>query len=1141
MSKFFTKKKVVMLVVGAIVAIMFGVLIGSNIVDTMKAKEKVAEKAKIENTIEERKQVAEKIKKAESDNLSEEDTYSDEYKEYLKLSDEEKSKQEVIPRKEKVDYSELKKIKEDQKEDLGKEYVLDEDNNDDDNNDEDNEDNNDNEHKEVLPRYFNLKDKINIVVGDQGGYGLCWDFASVKSVETNIALTQGKNYDFSESHIDYMTCNLMALNYRDENDGGNFAIMKTYNESYNGFVLEEDVPLNVYEDYEYNTFYNIPKEEVYITKYAEFPTFYRYEEMSQEEYEAKFKELQTAVKTHIMNYGSIYASITSPDYGKNHYIKDNEDCKDSRGSHAVSIVGWDDNYSKDNFTSPNGNKPEKDGAYIALNSWGEDWGDNGYFYISYEDFGVHSNMSGVVSINKKSDLINVSELGKDAREFVYDNYGNKIIEMDGEEYLNQEAIGTYIDLSNRNLKDISEFEVLINRASSINLSNNELESIEGLEKYITKGGVYINLSNNNIKDVSCLKDLEIYSLILDENYGVTGYEGLNITDKLSLRNCGVVSFEITERLKDICMLNLSGNKIEDYSTLTNLKNLYYLELNNCELTSLDSLKDVLKLESLDYIDLSYNKLKNISGIEECNIYSIDLSYNTEIEDFEPVRMLKNTCCIGLAGCNIKDAKDILIESITEEDIEKAYEATEYIYEDDTYLGITYVLSDNKGISNLKVLKNASSIILENCDLGDISELKEIKYLRYIYLSHNHNLTGDLTGMKFYEINVNDCGLNNDFDLFNVESVDHLYIYENDIDNVDNFINKVIWTVYMDSYDGEVITENDVYISTNYSNEHEKENIVEIEIPDEEGLNMNIKEYLKLNDIDVFDVRVDGNSIYSMRINVPINEDTTISYKSYNLENTIIRFKVNKELKNSGIEVMYNPYLSRLKNENEIKAENLRVANTYGNGISKETDNFELGSDVYKIPSKIVERDYGIAGKSHIYIAEKHFACVSQDEYSAKYTVGGGLSSNVVEVEYDEDLTPPEDFEGEFPTLTFSSRELYDIAKEYWKNLYVRADDNLLTIELMESREVNDYGIPMYIPRNLLYDIKGLDIMIETDIYILMDEENGLDRIEEEELKNFEGFEHLSRIHIVTPPKEYNEFDLIIPQDKYIIEIEQGVG
>jgi hypothetical protein len=50
-------------------------------------------------------------------------------------------------------------------------------------------------------------------------------------------------------------------------------------------------------------------------------------------------------------------------------------------NHDVTIVGWDDNYSRTTFNTT----PPGDGAFIIKNSWGAAWGENGYFYLSYYD------------------------------------------------------------------------------------------------------------------------------------------------------------------------------------------------------------------------------------------------------------------------------------------------------------------------------------------------------------------------------------------------------------------------------------------------------------------------------------------------------------------------------------------------------------------------------------------------------------------------------------------------------------------------------------------------------------------------------------------------------------------------------------
>ena len=165
-------------------------------------------------------------------------------------------------------------------------------------------------------------------------------------------------------------------------------------------MSQDEIPLRVYDDYEYNTFYNVPKEELYITKYVDFPSLRRNADISDEEFKKRKLEFQDTIKTHIMNYGSIFAAIYATD-NPNHYIGEKSNDKNKLLDHTISIVGWDDNYSKENFKTPEGYIPEEDGAYIVLNSWGADWGYDGYFYISYEDQNVESGMSGIASTSFK--------------------------------------------------------------------------------------------------------------------------------------------------------------------------------------------------------------------------------------------------------------------------------------------------------------------------------------------------------------------------------------------------------------------------------------------------------------------------------------------------------------------------------------------------------------------------------------------------------------------------------------------------------------------------------------------------------------------------------------------------------------------
>lgn len=149
---------------------------------------------------------------------------------------------------------------------------------------------------------------------------------------------------------------------------------------------------------------------------------------------------QEEIKQEIMDNGSIYAAYSHSPYYENN---DRTAYFCPQGSpkftgHAIAIVGWDDNYSKENFKAINGVLPENDGAWLVKNSWGDYNTLNGYFWLSYEDSYLFSS-----TFKYNFAVEDVTEITDDVKLMQNEIYG-ATYEFN---YINDDSV-TYLNLFN---------------------------------------------------------------------------------------------------------------------------------------------------------------------------------------------------------------------------------------------------------------------------------------------------------------------------------------------------------------------------------------------------------------------------------------------------------------------------------------------------------------------------------------------------------------------------------------------------------------------------------------------------------------------------------------------------------------------
>ncbi len=232
----------------------------------------------------------------------------------------------------------------------------------------------------VYPARYDARDNGWVTsVKNQGNYESCWSFSSLAAIETNL-IKNGRadaSIDLSENQFAYFFYNRQPdkLGYTigDYNTtsrgnylsaGGTLQGTGLALATWAGVTTEARSPYMTIPDASlcYAADYSVRN--VYLYNYSM----------------TNLAGSVATIKQAILDHGAVACGINmiAQYYNPVNY---SYNCQTAGGNHAIAIVGWDDSYSKDNFNM----KPAADGAWIVKNSYGPEFGDQGYFYVSYED------------------------------------------------------------------------------------------------------------------------------------------------------------------------------------------------------------------------------------------------------------------------------------------------------------------------------------------------------------------------------------------------------------------------------------------------------------------------------------------------------------------------------------------------------------------------------------------------------------------------------------------------------------------------------------------------------------------------------------------------------------------------------------
>lgn len=508
----------------------------------------------------------------------------------------------------------------------------------------------------ILPSYYSLLDDGYVTsVKDQQSGGNCWAFAAIAVLESCILKASGDDLDLSEENMK----NLISF-YSDygwsmnTNDGGYDVMGLAYLLSWMGPVFEDD---------DLNDDYSTLSPLLDSVMHVQNVKFFKRNSFTDNDEIKKAILTYGAVGTGFYYDSSYYNSQTYAYYTS----------ATSYSNHAVAIVGWNDTYSRENFNS----RPSGDGAWIVKNSWNSDWGDNGYFYVSYYD-------TSFVPLNQEDAAYTfiLNDTVKYDKNYQYDIIGmtdyfitgykniwyQNVFTATGNEFLS--AVSTYfekackwdltvhvndvlkltksgigecgyytIDLGNYirlNPGDIFKvtFKIIANDASfpiSEKIRSNKVLYSDGISFFSTDGKKWIDLcdysttysSHTYDSQVACIKAFTFYDEIasyMTLNISNKGYNPVDIVASVfnqygNLVSCGNVTFTIDGENYTVPVYNGIAKLTVDLKEMaTTTINAAYSAIGYINSSNTDSV-NIDKLYAQINIDVIKNITKAIVNID----------------------------------------------------------------------------------------------------------------------------------------------------------------------------------------------------------------------------------------------------------------------------------------------------------------------------------------------------------------------------------------------------------------------------------------------------------------------------------------------------------------------------------------------